>query len=56
VNPLRIALIAIGLYLIIEGIGSFIIFADQNNLFEAGRVLRVFFGIFIIYSSSRIKE
>jgi hypothetical protein len=56
VSPLQIALTVIGLYLIFEGIGSFILFADQDPLLEAGRVLRVFFGLFIIYYAVKVKS
>lgn len=50
-SPVRIVISLIGLYLIIEGFGSFIIFADQNPIFDAGRILRVVFGIFLIWVS-----
>jgi len=53
-KPLRIAFVIIGLYLIFEGIASLIEFADQDPLFQAGRILRVFFGLFIIFYSSKL--
>lgn len=53
---LQTAFIFIGIYLMFEGIASFITFADQDPLFQAGRILRVFFGAFIIYYSSKISD
>jgi len=37
-----------GLYLILEGLGSLIAFSDQDPLFQAGRLLRVGIGVFMI--------
>jgi len=37
-----------GLYLILEGLGSLIVFSDQDPVFQAGRLLRVGIGVFMI--------
>lgn len=54
-NKLQIAFTLIGLYLIIEGFGSFVLFAEQIPILEAGRILRIFFGIFIIRYAVKMK-
>jgi hypothetical protein len=53
-NWFSIATIIIGLYLIFEGIGSFVIFDDQNDLFQAGRIFRVLAGFFLVFVVSRM--
>lgn len=52
---LKLVTIIIGLYLIFEGIGSYIIFDDQNELFQAGRIFRVVAGVFLVFIGSRVK-
>ncbi len=49
----KIITILIGLYLIFEGIGSFVLFDDQNELFQAGRIFRVIAGVFLVFVVSR---
>lgn len=53
-NWFSIATIAIGLYLIFEGIGSLIVFDDQNEIFQAGRIFRVIAGFFLVFIVSRM--
>ena len=53
-NWFSLATIVIGLYLIFEGIGSFVIFDDQNDLFQAGRIFRVIAGFFLVFVVSRM--
>lgn len=50
----KLATIIIGLYLIFEGIGSYIIFDDQNEIFQAGRIFRVIAGVFLVFIVSRM--
>jgi len=52
-NWLGITTILVGLYLIIEGIGSYILFDDQNDLFQLGRIFRVGAGFFLVFVVSR---
>lgn len=52
-NWFQIAVIIIGLYLILEGIGSFILFDEQNQLFQAGRIFRVVAGVFLVFFVAR---
>jgi hypothetical protein len=37
-----------GLFLVVEGIGSLFFFADQELIFQAGRVTRIIIGFFLI--------
>jgi hypothetical protein len=37
-----------GFYLTIEGIGSLFFFADQEMIFQVGRVIRIVIGFFLI--------
>lgn len=53
-NWFQITTIIIGLYLIFEGIGSFVIFDDQNDFFQAGRIFRVIAGFFLVFVVSRM--
>jgi len=53
-NWFSLATIVIGLYLIFEGIGSFVLFDDQNDLFQAGRIFRVIAGFFLVFVVSRM--
>jgi len=52
----KLATIIIGLYLIFEGIGSYIIFDDQNEIFQAGRIFRVIAGVFLVFIVSRMMK
>lgn len=52
----KLATIIIGLYLIFEGIGSYVIFDDQNELFQAGRIFRVIAGVFLVFVVSRMMK
>jgi len=53
---LKLVTIIIGLYLIFEGIGSYVIFDDQNELFQAGRIFRVIAGVFLVFVVSRMMK
>ena len=50
----KLITILIGLYLIFEGIGSYVIFDDQNELFQAGRIFRVGAGVFLVLVSRKM--
>lgn len=47
-KPLRFFIIIAGFYLAIEGIASLFAFADQDILFQLGRVFRVVIGFVLI--------
>ena len=44
-----------GLFLITEGIGSFIVFADQNMIFQYGRLARIAIGFYLVFMSTKPK-
>ncbi len=52
----KLATIVIGIYLIFEGIGSYVIFDDQNEFFQAGRIFRVIAGVFLVFVVSRMMK
>ncbi len=37
-----------GFYLVIEGIGSLFFFADQELIYQSGRVIRIIIGLFLV--------
>jgi len=47
-SPIRFIVMISGFYLTIEGIGSLFFFADQDMIFQIGRVIRVAIGFFLI--------
>jgi len=47
-SMVRLAVVLVGLYLVIEGVGSIFSFADQDPLFQVGRIVRVMIGFFLI--------
>ena len=42
-----------GLFLVAEGIGSFIAFADQIMIFQYGRLARIVIGFYLIFMSTK---
>ena len=47
-KPLRFFILIAGFYLTVEGIASLFFFADQDILFQAGRVFRIIIGFVLI--------
>lgn len=47
-NPIRFIVMISGFYLVIEGIGSLFFFADQESIFQTGRLIRIIIGVFLI--------
>ncbi len=47
-KPLSSIVLLAGFFLTIEGIGSLFFFADQDIIFQLGRVIRVVIGFFLI--------
>ena len=47
-NPIRFIVMISGFYLVIEGIGSLFFFADQELIYQSGRVIRIIIGTFLI--------
>lgn len=52
-SQLKIIFLVSGLFLILEGLGSFIVFSDQNKIFEYGRIARIALGFFLLYLSAK---
>jgi len=46
----------IGWFLILEGLGSLILFREQNIIFEVGRIVRIVIGIMIIKQKGDISH
>lgn len=47
-KPLRFFILIAGFYLTVEGIASLFAFADQDMLFQAGRIFRIAIGFVLI--------
>lgn len=52
-HNIKIIFFISGLFLVAEGIGSFIAFADQNMVFQYGRLARIVIGIYLVYMSTK---
>lgn len=55
-NLIQIVTVIIGITLIFEGVGSLLLFNDQSEVFQAGRIFRIISGFVLVFVvSTRIK-
>ena len=47
-NLIKFIVMISGFYLVIEGIGSLFFFADQELIYQSGRVIRIIIGLFLV--------